>query len=58
MPVCCTAHSRRTGDTATRLRIDIVDGLPHVIDKPGDVARVRALANPWFLRYMQAEKGA
>lgn len=46
------------GDAATRLRLDIVDGLPHVIDKPGDVARVRALANPWFLRYMQAEKGA
>ena len=46
------------GDAAARLRLDVVDGLPHVIDKPGDIARVRGLANAWFLRFMQGGKGA
>jgi dipeptidyl aminopeptidase/acylaminoacyl peptidase len=46
------------GDAAARLRLDIVDGLPHVIEKPGDIARVRGLANAWFLRFMQGGKGA
>jgi len=45
------------GDAAARLRLDIVDGLPHVINKPGDIDRVRALASAWFLRFMHGEKG-
>ena len=46
------------GDAAARLRLDIVDGLPHVIKNPDDVTRVRALASAWFLRFMHREKGA
>jgi dienelactone hydrolase len=46
------------GDAAARLHLDVVDGLPHAIDKPGDVARVRALASAWFLRFMQGRKGS
>jgi hypothetical protein len=41
------------GDAAALLRLDVVEGLPHVINKPGDIARVRTLANAWFLRFMQ-----
>jgi len=46
------------GDAAARLRLDIVDGLPHVIKNPDDVTRVRELASAWFLRFMHGEKGA
>lgn len=45
------------GEAASRLRLDIVEGLPHVIDKPGDIARVRALASAWFLRFMRGDRG-
>jgi dipeptidyl aminopeptidase/acylaminoacyl peptidase len=44
------------GDAAARLQLDIVEGLPHVISKPDDIARVRALAGAWFLRFMHGEK--
>ena len=43
------------GHAAKRLRLDVVKGLPHVIDKPADVTRVRALASAWFLHFMQGD---
>lgn len=46
------------GDAAVRLRLDIVEGLPHVINKRDNIARVRALAGAWFLRFMHGGKGA
>jgi len=45
-------------NASARLRLDIVEGLPHGISKPDDIARVRALADAWFLRFMRGEKGA
>jgi dienelactone hydrolase len=43
------------GDGAGRLRLEIVEDLPHAMRTPGDIARVRALADEWFLRFMRDE---
>lgn len=46
------------GNAAPRLRLDIVDGLQHVITGPEDIARARALASAWFLRFMKQKNEA
>ena len=43
------------GDGAGRLRLEIVEDLPHAMRTPGDIARVRALVGEWFLRFMRDE---
>lgn len=47
-----------SGDAAARLRLEIVEDLPHAIRAPDDIARVRALAGTWFLRFMPTEAKA
>lgn len=43
------------GDGAGRLRLEIVEDLPHAMRAPGDIARVRALVGEWLLRFMRDE---
>lgn len=45
------------GPAAARLRLDVVDGLPHTIDKPVDIARVRVPVDAWFARCMHGKRG-
>lgn len=41
-----------------RLRLEIVEDLPHAIRSPADIARVRELAGAWFARFMRGDAAA